>query len=112
MSLITIPIDDTLQLDEMASSPDDRNLPPITESLDRVAIVQPLRHDTDVNINGAANNSDSDSSNFESSKSPLQRNPVRLAPRGFTCRAIIAVAVLTLVNLLNYMDRFTIAGEL
>ena len=111
MSLITSPIDDTLQLSDMATSPDVRNLNSFPESGDRVAIVQPnIRQVSQDHL--ITNTDDSDSSNADTNK-PARHisTSSRSSVRGFTCRATVTVAILTLVNLLNYMDRFTIAGK-
>ena len=104
MSLFTLPIDDTLLLNDMASPEPRINVTPINENMDRVAIVQPIRQTT-------SNSTDSDNSLIDTSK-PLQRTTYNIpGPRNVPCKAILVVAVLTLVNLLNYMDRFTIAGR-
>ena len=86
MSFIDAPIDDTVQLDEMAAEADDDNFHNFPPGEDDVRIV-----------------------GNERCPSEEERNLER--PR-IAKKAILTIVVLTCINLLNYMDRFTVAGKL
>ena len=86
-------IDDTVQLENIAAEMDDDNFDNFGPSHDRVMIIpgQGPRDITD--------------STVEISQRAGQPGPGR-------CLKIATVVVLTFINLLNYMDRFTIAGRI
>ena len=104
MSLLKGPIDDTLQLDEMAANMDEDNLNNFPPSNDKVRIV-PGQEDSDEEILDAGL-SPSDREIGEGEES-LPQEPVRRVP----LRTILTILSLTFINLLNYMDRFTVAGR-
>ena len=96
MSFIDAPIDDTVQLDEMATEADDdnyHNFPPAED---------------DVRIVGGNERCPSEEEHAEIERKKNVRNLER--PR-ITKKAILTIIVLTCINLLNYMDRFTVAGK-
>lgn len=96
MSFIDAPIDDTVQLDEMAAEADDdnfHNFPPAED---------------DVRIVGGNERCPSEEEHAEIERKKNVRNLER--PR-IAKKAILTIIVLTCINLLNYMDRFTVAGK-
>ena len=95
MSFIDAPIDDTVHLDEMAAEADDDNFGNFPTLDDDVRILQGNAHG---------------SSEEEYAEKEIQKNARNLERPRFTKKAILTIAVLTSINLLNYMDRFTIGG--
>lgn len=94
MSLVVIdsPIDDTVQLDEMADQADASNFRDFQPDDDDVKILDIGLDDSEEDLR------------VDRPPEPPERPRV-------TRKAILTVAVLACVNLLNYMDRFTVAGE-
>ena len=96
-AFITSPIDDTFQLDEMATEADLENFANFGGSTDDKA---PIVVDSveDEGSGPVVNNRQDDVT-------------VIKVHSGFSCRGFISVFMLTAINLMNYMDRFTIAGK-
>ena len=96
MIFIDAPIDDTVQLDEMAAEADDDNYHNFPSGGDDVRIV----------------GNDRCSSEEEMAEVERKKNAKNLERPRVPKKAILTIIVLTCINLLNYMDRFTVAGKL
>ena len=90
MNVFESPIDDTVQLDEMAAEADDDNMLNFPQTHDDVRIIQ--------------GNEDSEDEHHQKKAKAAEK------PR-ISRKAVLTIIVLACINLLNYMDRFTVAGE-
>ncbi|XP_025090714.1 protein spinster homolog 1-like isoform X2 [Pomacea canaliculata] len=95
MSRTSTPLDDSVHLEEMDYFPDS----------DTAQIISPDREDGQED---GVNNSVSNTSASDSCKTTDEKGAPIIGKR----KAYITVATLLFINLLNYMDRFTIAGVL
>lgn len=94
MSRTSTPLDDSVHLEEMDYFPDS----------DTAQIISPDREDGQED---GVNNSVSNTSASDSCKTTDEKGAPIIGKR----KAYITVATLLFINLLNYMDRFTIAGK-
>ena len=102
MSLLLGPIDDTVQLTVMAANESDGSEEFPTDS--DTARILPSTNGVDDDVDLITDGADvTERRTRDHNRSRRPRPP---------CRSIVIVIILTFVNLLNYMDRFTIAGEL
>ena len=88
MSVIDSPIDDTVQLDEMAVESDDSNFLNFPPASDDVRIIPGNENEEEI-----------------------VREKTGVRAKRVPKRSVLTIAVLTGINLMNYMDRFTIAGK-
>ena len=102
MSFLHGPLDDTVQLDVIATEVDTENMTNFPPSYDTVRIV-PGQEDSDEEILEDVGETRESGEGEESIVEPSNRRVSK--------KAIFSILVMTFINLLNYMDRFTIAGE-
>ena len=97
MIAVDSPLDDTVQLDEMAAEADQSNQQNFPADDDDVKILDLNNpHEEDLGV---------DQPERDDVDKPRENTRT---PR----RAFLTIAVLACINLLNYMDRFTVAGRL